>query len=183
LVMNDGFVDLVGEGLDMAVRIGDLSDPTLVVRRIGTTRRVTVASHDYLARRGTPRIPADLTGHDCIIYTRLATGKRWHFEGEDGPVAVDVRGRFSADNSEAVREAVLSGAGIAVVPVWLFDNHPELERVKILLDDFEPRQLPIHAVYPTRRQVTMKVRAMVDFLTAQFAKPALLSVRGAPASR
>ena len=60
LVMNDGFVDLVGEGLDMAVRIGDLSDPTLIVRRIGTTRRVTVASHDYLARRGTPRIPADL---------------------------------------------------------------------------------------------------------------------------
>ena len=120
LAMSDGFVDLVEAGLDLAIRVGDLSDPSLIARRIGTTRRVTVASSAYLARRGRPMVPADLARHDCILYTRLATGNRWHFAGRDGPIAVDVSGRFRADNSEAVRTAVLGGVGIAVVPVWLF---------------------------------------------------------------
>jgi DNA-binding transcriptional LysR family regulator len=176
LVMNDAFVDLVGEGLDLAIRVGDLSDPSLIAGRIGTTRRVTVASRDYLARRGVPATPADLEEHECIIYTRLATGNRWHFEGRGGPITVDVRGRFSADNSEAVREAVLGGGGIAVVPVWLFTDEIDLDRVRILLTDFEPKQLPIHAVYSSRRHVAAKVRAMIDFLTAEFAVCPTLSV-------
>jgi DNA-binding transcriptional LysR family regulator len=168
LVMNDAFADLVGEGLDLAIRVGELSDPSLIARRIGTTRRVTVASRDYLARRGTAQVPADLAAHECIIYTRLATGNRWHFEGPGGPISVDVKGRFSADNSEAVREAVLAGIGIAVVPVWLFPDEIERDRVCILLRDFEPRRLPIHAVYSSRRQLSAKVRAMIDFLAAEF---------------
>lgn len=181
LMMTDAFVDLVGEGLDLAIRVGDLSDPSLIARRIGTTRRVTVASRDYIARRGIPAVPADLTQHDCIVYTRLATGHRWHFEGRGGPIAVDVRGRFSADNSEAVREAVLSGAGIAVVPVWLFSEGADLDRVEILLRDFEPKQLPIHAVYASRRHVAAKVRAMIDFLAAGFDQSPLLSIGGSGA--
>ena len=168
LVMNDAFVDLVGEGLDLAIRIGDLADPSLIARRIGTTRRVTVAARDYLACRSTPREPSDLSSHDCILYTRLATGSRWHFEGPHGPLSVDVRGRFAADNSEAVREAVLAGLGIAVVPVWLFPDPKEQDRLEFLLRDFEPRQLPIHAVYSSRRQVSAKVRAMIDYLAAGF---------------
>ena len=91
LLMNDAFVDLVGEGLDLAIRIGDLADPSLIARRIGTTRRVTVASPAYLEQFGTPLVPADLTQHQCIIYTRLATGNRWHFEGHNGPLTVEVR--------------------------------------------------------------------------------------------
>jgi DNA-binding transcriptional LysR family regulator len=174
LLMNDAFVDLVGEGLDLAIRVGDLVDPSLIARRIGTTRRVTVASPAYLDRFGTPLVPADLTQHQCIVYTRLATGNRWHFEGRNGPITVDVRGRFSTDNSEAVREAALGGAGIAVVPVWHFTDEIEQGRVRILLRDYEPRQLPIHAVYSSRRQLAAKVRAMIDFLAAAFAgSPAL----------
>lgn len=175
LVMNDAFVDLVGEGLDLAVRVGDLSDPSLIARRIGTTRRVTVASRDYVRRRGAPDVPAELTAHDCIIYTRLATGNRWHFEGRDGPITVDVKGRFAADNSEAVREAVLTGLGIAVVPVWLFPDQAAHRHVRILLRAFEPTQLPIHAVYSSRRQLSTKVRAMIDFLAAEFEKSPTLS--------
>ncbi len=177
LRMNDAFVDLVGEGLDLAIRVGDLADPALIARRIGTTRRVTVASGDYLARHGTPLVPADLLQHECIVYTRLATGHRWFFEGPSGPIAVDVRGRFSADNSEAMREAVIGGAGIAVVPVWLFTDEIERQKVHILLDDFEPRQLPIHAVYSSRRQLAAKVRAMIDFLADEFAASPVLSLR------
>lgn len=179
LAMSDAFVDLVETGLDLAIRIGDLSDPSLIARRIGTTRRVTVASSAYLARRGMPKLPADLARHDCIVYTRLATGNRWHFAGHDGPVAVEVTGRFRADNSEAVREAVLGSAGIAVVPVWLFPDEIGDGRVTILLTEFEPTRLPIHAVYPSRRQVASKVRAMIDFLAAEFDKCPLLSAREA----
>lgn len=177
LLMNDAFVDLVGEGLDLAIRVGDLSDPSLIARRIGTTRRVTVASPAYLERFGTPLVPADLTQHACIIYTRLATGNRWHFEGRNGPLTVDVRGRFSTDNSEAVREGVLGGAGIAVVPVWHFSDEIERDRVRILLRDYEPRQLPIHAVYSSRRQLAAKVRAMIDFLADGFALSPVLAIQ------
>jgi hypothetical protein len=132
-----------------------------------------------LARRGTPIVPADLVRHDCILYTRLATGNRWHFAGHDGPIAGDVGGRFRADNSEAVREAVLGGAGIAVVPVWLFPDEIGAGQVDILLEQFEPKQLPVHAVYPSRRQLAAKVRAMIDFLAAEFEISPLLSAYGA----
>ena len=94
LAMSDAFVDLVEAGLDLAIRVGDLADPTLIARRIGTTRRVTVASSAYLTRRGIPSVPSDLARHDCIIYTRLATGNRWHFAGRDGPTVVDVSGKI-----------------------------------------------------------------------------------------
>jgi len=180
LVLNDAFVDLVGEGIDLAVRVGDLADPALIARRIGTTRRVTVAASAYLQRKGVPAVPADLIGHDCLIYTRLATGNRWHFSGPEGPITVDVRGRFRADNSEAVREAVVCGAGIGVIPVWMFSDEIETGRVRIILEQFEPRQLPIHAIYPSRRQLSAKVREMIDFLAAEFEHAPLLSAH-APA--
>ncbi len=175
LSMSDAFVDLVGEGLDLVVRVGMLEDPSLIARRIGTTRRVTVASADYLRRHGVPATPADLMRHQCVVYTRLATGNRWQFAGPEGPVTVAVHGRFRANNSEAVREAVINGAGIAVIPVWLFTDEIATGRVRIILDAFEPSMLPIHAVYSSRRQVSAKVRAMIDFLAASFATSPLLS--------
>ena len=178
LSMSDAFVDLVGEGLDLVVRVGMLQDPSLIARRIGTTRRVTVASADYLRRHGLPTTPAELMRHQCVVYTRLATGNRWQFAGPDGPVTVAVHGRFRANNSEAVREAVINGAGIAVIPVWLFTDEIASGRVRIILDAFEPSMLPIHAVYSSRRQVSAKVRAMIDFLAASFATSPLLSGDG-----
>ncbi|HTW73214.1 MAG TPA: LysR family transcriptional regulator [Acetobacteraceae bacterium] len=176
LVMNDAFVDLVGEGLDLAIRVGDLADPSLIARPIGMTRRVTVAAASYLEARGIHATPADLARHDCVIYTRLATGLRWHFDSSDGPVQVDVSGRFRADNSEAVREAVIGGIGIAVLPVWLFSDEIERGLVRVILEQYEPTRLPIHAVYPSRRLLAAKVRAMIDFLALEFAKVRLLSV-------
>ncbi len=176
LVMTDAFVDLVGEGPDLAIRVGDLADPSLIARPIGTTRRVTVVATSYLEARGIPATPADLARHDCLIYTRLATGHRWHFDSSGGPVQVNVGGRFRADNSEAVREAVISGAGIAVLPVSLFSDEIERGLVRVILEQFEPTRLPIHAVYPSRRLLAAKVRAMIDFLAMEFAKVRLLSI-------
>jgi DNA-binding transcriptional LysR family regulator len=169
LVLSDGFTDLVEEGIDLAVRVGVLEDPALIARRIGLTRRVVVATPDYLVRRGTPATPHDLAAHDCILYSRLVTGASWPFDGPEGPLGVPVRGRLRVSTTEAVRAAVLQGLGIGMVPVWHFvDREVEEGRVEVLLRAWEPRPHPIHAVWPTRRFLAPKVRAMVDFLAAEF---------------
>lgn len=178
LAMSDSFVDLVEQGIDLAIRIGEVQDPGLIARRIGTIRRLTVAAPAYLRRRGTPRTPADLADHDCIVYTRLATGNRWYFADGDRPVVVDVTGRYRVNNSEAVREGVLAGLGIAVIPAFAFRHEIERGEVRVLLKDFEPRPLPMNVVYPSRRLVPSRVRVMIDFLAHEFEIDPLLSGYG-----
>ncbi len=175
LVLSDQFVDLVEEGVDLSIRVGEVKSPDLIAQRIGETRRVALASPNYLAQRGTPQTPRDLGEHDCIVYTRLATGARWHFGGPGGPWEIEVDGRFRANNSEAVREAILAGLGIGVVPVWLLADEAERAQLQTVLAEYEPARLPINAVYPSRRFVPHKVRAMVEFLGAEFRLDPLLS--------
>jgi DNA-binding transcriptional LysR family regulator len=164
VIMSDTVTDLIEEGVDLAIRVGEITDPGLVARRIGVVRRVTVASSGYLKANEPPRVPQDLEHHQCIVFTRLATVHHWHFESVDGPISVEVKGRFRADNSEAVREGVLSGLGVAVIPAFAFTDEIEKGRVRVLLEAFEPKRLPLHAVYPSRRFVPLKVRTMIDFL-------------------
>lgn len=178
LVMNDGFSDLVEEGIDLAIRVGEITDPGLVARRIGSTRRVSVAAPGYLAARGTPAVPQDLVGHDCVVYTRLATANRWHFDGPNGPQVVTVRGRLQVNSSEGVREAVLGGLGIGVVPVWVMAGEIADGRAVVVLEAFEPRRLPMYAVYASRRFVPGRVRAMIDYLDAEFRLDPVVSAYG-----
>jgi DNA-binding transcriptional LysR family regulator len=176
LVMHDGFTDLIEEGIDLAIRVGDIRDPGLIARRIGTTRRVVVATPDYLARRDAPRVPQDLSGHDCIVYARLATGSNWTFATPDGTIHVPISGRLRVNSTEGLRAAVLAGIGIAYVPVWHFvEQEIETGRLVRLLPDHEPRPQPISAVYPSRRYLSPKVRTMIDYLAAEFALDANLS--------
>lgn len=168
IIMSDGFADLVEQGVDVAIRVGEVTDPGLIARRIGVVRRVTVATPNYLKQHPAPKSPADLVNHDCIVYTRLATGNRWGFDSPSGPIAVEVSGRFKADNSEAVREGVLGGLGIAVIPAFAFSDEIETRAVCILLKEFEPKQLPMYAVYPSRHFVPHKVRAIIDYLAHEF---------------
>jgi DNA-binding transcriptional LysR family regulator len=176
LVMNDGFTDLIEEGIDLAIRVGDIRDPGLIARRIGTTRRVVVATPDYLARRGTPHTPQDLSDHDCIVYSRLAAGANWTFDTADGAINVPVSGRIRVNSTEGVRAAVLAGVGIAYVPVWHFiDREIETGRLVRLLPDHEPHPQPISAVYPSRRFLSPRVRTMINFLADEFALDPSLS--------
>ncbi|MBY0294730.1 MAG: LysR family transcriptional regulator [Methylobacterium sp.] len=181
LLMSDGFANLVEQGIDLAIRVGALPDASLVARRIGLTRRVTVGAPDYLARRGVPETPADLARHECIVYSRLATGSEWHFAGRDGAMAVRVSGRVMADNSEAVREAVLAGCGIAVTPTWLFRDELRDGSAVVVLKTYEPVPLPIQAVHPSRRYVPAKVRAAIGFFAQEFRIDPVLSDYGADA--
>ncbi len=178
--MHDGFTDMVEQGIDLAIRVGELTDPGLIAKRIGTTRRVVVATPDYLARKGEPRTPADLAAHDCILYSGLATGANWPFLTGNGPVSVPVSGRFHVNNTEGVRAAVLNGIGIGIVPIWHFvDREIETGKIRVLLTDYEPKPHPINAVYPSRRYLAPKIRAIIDFLAAEFELDPKLSGYGA----
>ena len=176
LTMSDTFTDLTEQGIDLAIRVGEITEPGLIAKRIGVVRRVTVASPAYLKKHGTPCTPADLSNHSCIVYTRLATGHRWVFESTNGPLTVEVKGRYRADNSEAIREGVLAGLGVAVIPEFAFNSEIESGTVKFLLKQNEPRRLPMNAVYPSRRFVPLKVRAMIDYLAHEFALDPRLTV-------
>ncbi|MBU8538398.1 LysR family transcriptional regulator [Falsiroseomonas tokyonensis] len=179
LVLGDGFIDLVEQGIDLALRVGVLEDPGLVARRIGQSRRVVAATPDYLARHGMPAVPEDLRRHQCLVYAGLATGAAWPFQGPEGPTSVTVGGRLRLDSTEAVRAATLQGLGIGMVPVWHFvDGEFETGRLTRLLPDWEAPPLPIQAVFPTRRYLAPKVRAMIDFLAEEFAADARLGGQG-----
>jgi DNA-binding transcriptional LysR family regulator len=168
-LLGDRPVDLVEEGVDLAIRIGRITDQGLIARKIGQMKRVTVARPDYFARAGRPMHPRDLTEHDCIVYTGLATVDEWHFAGPDGaPIVVKVSGRVRVSASEGMRSALLEGLGLAVCPTWLFTDEIETGVIERVLADFEPDPLPIQAVYPSRRLVPPRVRAFVDFLIEEF---------------
>jgi len=176
LSLSDGFVDLVEEGLDVAIRVGEILDSTLIARRIGANRRVLVAARSYLEKRGAPQSLADLAHHDCVVYSRLAAGASWTFVTPGGDVAVPIRGRFHANNTEGVRAAVLEGLGLGYLPIWHFvDREIQTGKLMVLLPGFVPRPQPIHAVYPSRRFLAPKLRAILDFLSHEFAINPMLS--------
>jgi len=169
LTLSDRFVDLVEDGTDLAIRIGQVNDPALITHRLGMTRRVTVAATSYFCDRPEPQTPEALVEHNCIVYTRLATGNEWHFQQPTGGTTqVMVNGNLQTDNSAAIREAVLSGVGIAVCPVWLFGELLTSNALNVILKDYQPTPLPIYAVYRRGRFVSAKVRCLIDYLTDQF---------------
>jgi DNA-binding transcriptional LysR family regulator len=169
LTFNDRFVNLVEEGIDLAFRVGQVDDPTLIARRIGMTRRVTIASKSYFQDFSEPQTPEDLVHHNCIVYTRLTTKNEWHFQlPTGGTTQVLVKGNLQVDSSIAVREAVLAGLGIAVCPAWLFGELLQSDRLQIVLNDYQPVPLPIHAIYRRSRFVSAKVRCFIDYFGNEF---------------
>lgn len=175
LRLNDGFIDLVEQGVDVAVRIGELADSTLVARRIGSTKRVLIGSRRYLRSlpKGIkpPRRPEDLMQHNCIVYTELSTFNAWTFTAGPGAsvppgtaVTIRAQGNLQTNSSEVVRAAVLSGMGISLSPTWLFDDEIARGDLQVLLPDWPAPSLPVHLVSPSQRQRSAKVRAFADHL-------------------
>lgn len=164
LTMDDRYVDLVKEGVDMTIRVGALRDSNLVARKLGDSPRVALASPAYLETHGEPKTVADLKAHACIVYNLLSTRNEWHFHGPRGKEAVRVSGRFSADSPDAVRASILAGQGIAVTPAWLMNDCIEDGKVIPVLQDYTPTPMQIHALYPERRFVSAKVRTFIDHL-------------------
>lgn len=164
----DRLVNLVDEGFDAAVRVGRPADSTLVARRLCPTRILVVAAPDYLARRGTPALPADLASHDCIIDTNFRDPLDWRFAGPEGPLGVAVSGRIRFSNAEACLRAAEAGLGIAHVPDFVATESLRAGRVRAVLGDHADTPLGVFALYPPGRHLAVKVRVLVDFLAKHF---------------
>ncbi|MPQ65639.1 LysR family transcriptional regulator [Pseudomonas sp. MWU12-2323] len=165
LQLSDQNQDLVEEGLDVSLRIGELGDSNLIARRIGDTRRITVASAAYLARRGEPQTPEQLSEHNCLQFNLLSSQNLWYYEKDGQRYSVRIKGNAQSNNSEAIREMVLGGLGIALSPVWLFAEDLQAGRVMAILPDYQTQSLPIHAVFPANRRQSARVKAFVDYMS------------------
>lgn len=162
--MDDRYVDLIEEGIDVAIRIGPLADSNIIAKKIGKSQRVAVASPRYLAHHREPNSPRDLKDHSCIIYSLLTTRNEWHFESENGKEMVRVSGRFTANSPDAIRDAVVSGVGIAITPTWLVRDCIERGSLKVILPKYTPTALDIHAIYPERSFIPAKVSCFIQHL-------------------
>ena len=179
LRLNDGFIDLVEQGIDVAVRIGELPDSGLIARRIGSASRMLVAHRSYVRslpkRSGLPKIPEDLASHNCIVYTELATRNVWTFTAGPGSAepagttrVVRAEGNLQTNSSEVMRSSVMSGMGIGYSPTWLFDEELASGEVQRLLPDWEGPVLPIQVVSPRERRHSAKVKAFAAHLEGAF---------------
>jgi DNA-binding transcriptional LysR family regulator len=166
MTLNDRKVDLIDEGFDLAIRVGALAESGLIARRLATDHIVICAAPAYLKRHGTPRTPQDLARHACLSYTYATTGDEWRFTGPAGEVSVRIRGPLRANNGDTLRLAALSGAGIIRQPTFLVQQDLDSGRLVRLLEDYRSSELGIYAVYPTRRFLSAKVSAFIDYLSA-----------------
>ncbi len=171
LSLNDRFVDVVDEGFDLALRIGALSDSSLMARRIAPIRRTLCASPDYFGRRGKPHSPEELKGHECLRNSNVARTQEWRFVDLEGkPYLVPVSGRVSANNGDALRVMAIAGFGVASLPTFIVGSDLRSGALVSALDRFVPQDMAMNAVYPHSRHLSPKVRAFVDFLVERFGK-------------
>lgn len=169
IVMNDRYVDLVDEGFDLGVRIGRLTDSSMVARKITPMKRVVCASPAYLEKYGTPQTPDDLRKHQCLCYSNLSLADEWRFTTPEGkPWPVMVRGRLHANNGDALRAAALKGIGIGFLPSFIIGGDVQAAKLTSILEDYVPQDSAIYAVYPHARLLSPKVRSFVNFMIERF---------------
>jgi DNA-binding transcriptional LysR family regulator len=184
LVLNDRFIDPLEEGVDVTIRIGSLSDSSLIARRLAPARRALVAAPAYLAHHGTPETPADLINHRCLAYGHMAAVHRWQLLQEGQVVNVQISAALCSNNGEVLRAAALAGNGIANLPTFLVGPDIAAGQLVPVLTATPPTELGIFALYAPNRYLAAKTRVFIDFLVSRFGeKPAwdaFLAEGGAP---
>ncbi|MXN30515.1 LysR substrate-binding domain-containing protein [Delftia sp. CH05] len=169
LVLSDAYVDLASERIDVAVRIGSpANQPNLIVKHLADHHRYVVASQDYLEHNGVPASPEDLHHHECLRFAYQAGPQRWSFTRSDNTEHVEVNGRLAVNNSDVLREAVISGFGIALLPQWLVEGDVVAGRLRRLFEDYSINPLDqtvcVYAAYLPNRRYSRKVHALLHFL-------------------
>ena len=168
--LSDRAVDLVDEGIDLAIRIGDIGSPAVIGRRIGVAQMICCAAPTYLAQRAPPRTPDDLREHACLTYAYASGGNLWPFSDADGRVRkIEVESGTHANNGAMLAALAIAGAGITLAPDFIVAPDVRAGRLVALLVDYASPAIPINAVYPSRRHLSAKVRAFVDYLVERFA--------------
>lgn len=170
LMLTDRMVDLADEGFDLAIRIADRLGDNLVARRLAPVRFAVCGAPDYLARRGTPKKPVDLSEHNCLVSSQEGLGDVWRFQSRTGNERVRVRGNFQVNSSEATRDAMLAGMGIGMAPTFTVGPDIRVGRLKVVM----PRHQvvapydAVHAVYLPNRHLLPRMRAFIDCIAARF---------------
>jgi DNA-binding transcriptional LysR family regulator len=164
LIVRDRFGDLIEEQLDLAFHRGDIPDSSLVARLVGVYGEQAVASPAYLDRHGTPSEPSELADRVCIVRHDLAESGVWRFTGPDGPLSVRVAGSLRTNNAHAALLASRDGHGIALLPEILIADDIRAGRLIALLPDYPSQQVPLHLVYPSRRNLPPRTRLVIDFI-------------------
>lgn len=164
LILSDFMRDMVEDRVDLAIRVGAVSEPDAVVRRVAGTSLACVGSRRYFDRRGVPKTPADLVDHNCLRYGGLAESTtRWPFVGPDGPFSVPVHGNLSSNSVETIRAAVLAGMGIGLITRTSISGELEHPDVITVLDEFMDEPRDVNLVWPKRRLVPARVRRVTDY--------------------
>jgi DNA-binding transcriptional LysR family regulator len=168
--LSDRMVDIVEEGFDLAIRIGESRSQNLIARKLGETRAIPCAAPAYIERHGAPKRPEDLANHPCLTYEYLPVRNVWRFHDRKGKEhSVRVSGPLHANNGELLAAVAMAGVGISMEPDFITGPDVEAGRLVPLLRDFQARVTNIYAVYPSRRHLSAKVRVFVDFLAERFA--------------
>ncbi len=171
ITLNDRVVDLVDEGYDLAVRISRLPDSSMVCRKLASTAMVVCASPGYLSRHETPRHPRDLAAHRVLAYTYLSGRDEWHFHGPDGKVLVRTEARAYSNNGDTCRAIALRDGGVILQPDFMIGEDVKAGRLIRLMPEYRSIELGIYAIYPSRKQLPLKVRCLIDFLLDAFRVP------------
>jgi DNA-binding transcriptional LysR family regulator len=168
--LTDRFVNLLEERIDLAIRIGELSNSSLIGTRIGLLREVVCASPAYLKKHGVPKKPEDLQSHDCVTYEGYATGNQWAFQSKGTAQTLQVPSRLVVNSVEAAMVAAVDGAGIARVASYQIDNAQIPCKLVTLLEAFEPLPVPVSLIYVSQGQIPLKLRAFLDFAIPRLRK-------------
>lgn len=166
LRLANAYVGLIEEGVDIAIRVGALTDSGLIAHGLGQARRMLVASPDYLARRGTPKVPGDLAGHELIAIFGAGSRREWVFQAAGETITVPVEPRFSSANGDVAIDHALDGGGIVSALSYQVVAPCRDGRLVELLRDFAPSPQPIQALFPSARLLSRKIRAFVDLAEA-----------------
>ncbi|ADH89051.1 transcriptional regulator, LysR family [Ancylobacter novellus DSM 506] len=173
LKVSDRMVNLLEDGIDVAVRIREMADSSLMTRRLGELRVVAFGSPDYFARHGRPQHPDDLVRHECVLRHAEGRSDSWTFRVGGRRRAVRVQGRFGSDSAAATHAAVAAGLGIGLTPLWQIRGLVDAGAVEVILEDFEDARIPIHAVWPAGKIPLAKTRLFVDELAARLKRESL----------
>ncbi|MFZ6745332.1 LysR family transcriptional regulator [Undibacterium sp. JH2W] len=164
----DSAINLVEARIDLAIRISSDPDPLLIARPLAVCDSVLVASPAYLHQAGLPQHPQDLSAHRCLTHINYGRNT-WHFQREDVAVQVDIASHFNANDATVLLQAALAGAGISVLPTYLMGDHVRKGDMHIILPEWKAPDRTIYALFPSRRHLSPAVRALLDFLVAEFA--------------
>lgn len=164
IVLQSSPGDLIDEGIDIAIFLGNLDDTSMVARKLATSPQVVCASPEYLKTHGVPLTPDDLVNHSCLVNWAIAPRHKWQFKTESGLKVINVSGRVQTNAAHSIRIAAINGLGLVMLPTYIVGGDIEKGLLKTVLENYSLPPLDIHAVYPHRKYLSAKVRAFLDFL-------------------